>query len=232
MAHMSHRQPSRLGLCIGAAVILICIYLLSATCNKMYECLTPASFYASFPYLSSSLDGGLIDPQFYGHAYLLRTAHGPHNVSTTTVAISKLPMDSHNVSTPTAAISRLPSDSHNVSTTSAAVSTLPSVQPHHKQTMLPTTTLPSIAERIWCQDSLCYEFLTQTTERETFSACLQKTKVHAGAHMVNGSCHFMNGTGRPAVALASFPGSGNTWVRGLLEKATGVCTGEFVQHRV
>ena len=31
--------------------------------------------------------------------------------------------------------------------------------------------------------------------------------------------------GRDPVALTSFPGSGNTWVRGLLEKATGVCTG-------
>jgi hypothetical protein len=27
------------------------------------------------------------------------------------------------------------------------------------------------------------------------------------------------------VALISFPGSGNTWIRGLLEKATGICTG-------
>ena len=43
-----------------------------------------------------------------------------------------------------------------------------------------------------------------------------------------GPCHFINGTKRAAVALASFPGSGNTWVRGLLEKATGVCTGEWV----
>ena len=30
------------------------------------------------------------------------------------------------------------------------------------------------------------------------------------------------------MALASFPGSGNTRVRGLLEKATGVCTGEQI----
>ena len=29
------------------------------------------------------------------------------------------------------------------------------------------------------------------------------------------------------MALASFPGSGNTCVRGLLEKATGICTGEI-----
>ena len=43
-----------------------------------------------------------------------------------------------------------------------------------------------------------------------------------------GKCHFMNGTNRAAVALVSFPGSGNTWVRGLLEQATGVCTGRSV----
>ena len=42
-----------------------------------------------------------------------------------------------------------------------------------------------------------------------------------------GPCHFINGTRRAAVALASFPGSGNTWVRGLLEKTTGVCTGKL-----
>ena len=37
----------------------------------------------------------------------------------------------------------------------------------------------------------------------------------------------MSGQGRAAVALVSFPGSGNTWVRGLLERATGICTGEL-----
>ncbi len=47
-----------------------------------------------------------------------------------------------------------------------------------------------------------------------------------GGHTM-GSCHFVNGTSRQPVALASFPGSGNTWVRGLLEKVTGVCTGEL-----
>lgn len=32
---------------------------------------------------------------------------------------------------------------------------------------------------------------------------------------------------RPRVALVSLPGSGNTWVRGLLEQATGYCTGSM-----
>ena len=33
--------------------------------------------------------------------------------------------------------------------------------------------------------------------------------------------------GRVPVALVSTPGSGNTWVRGLLEMATGICTGSI-----
>ena len=42
----------------------------------------------------------------------------------------------------------------------------------------------------------------------------------------NGTCVFMDGSKRAPVALVSFPGSGNTWARGLLESATGICTGE------
>ena len=38
-------------------------------------------------------------------------------------------------------------------------------------------------------------------------------------------CQFMNRTNRLSVPLVSLPGSGNTWTRGLLEKATGICTG-------
>ena len=52
-------------------------------------------------------------------------------------------------------------------------------------------------------------------------------KGHVTAEDMDGSCRFINGSRRAAVALVSFPGSGNTWVRGLLEKATGVCTGMY-----
>lgn len=41
--------------------------------------------------------------------------------------------------------------------------------------------------------------------------------------LTSGRCHFMNGTG--VTGLVSFPGSGNTWVRELLQTVTGVCTG-------
>lgn len=38
-------------------------------------------------------------------------------------------------------------------------------------------------------------------------------------------CNFMDGKGRDPVALSGAEGSGNTWVRGLLEKTSGFCTG-------
>lgn len=41
------------------------------------------------------------------------------------------------------------------------------------------------------------------------------------------------GDGRPRVALSSFPGSGNTWARILLEKATGLRTGsEYMDSKL
>ena len=193
MAHMSHLQPFRLGLCAAAAAVVffITFCLLSTTCNNiyMYKCLIPPSLYSSssfsnssslipsppFPCISSPINGGLIDPQFYWHPNLLRISHDSHS------------------------------------------------------TVIPT--LPSVAGRIQCQNSLCHEFLTKPGEKQAFSTCLQSAKkwmARLRTHMIDGSCHFMNGTGRLAVALASYPGSGNTWVRGLLEKASGICTGEFI----
>ena len=40
-------------------------------------------------------------------------------------------------------------------------------------------------------------------------------------------CHFLSTREGRIVALNSLPGSGNTWVRGLLEMATRVCTGSI-----
>ena len=66
-------------------------------------------------------------------------------------------------------------------------------------------------------DKQCHEYCVKKGQ-------LNSKSVHdTGMH---GECRFMKGEGRAAVALASLPGSGNTWVRGLLEKATGICTGE------
>ena len=80
-----------------------------------------------------------------------------------------------------------------------------------------------------CNSSICYEYLSRT-ESVFFNKCLNKTvdKETKFGPIQKGRCHFMNGTGRYPVVLASFPGSGNTWLRGLLEKVTGICTGIVV----
>ena len=69
---------------------------------------------------------------------------------------------------------------------------------------------------------VCINFL-DTNDSSHFFYCLRKSKLN---HEPNRSvCHFLNAPDRAPVALASFHGSGNTWVRGLLQAATGVCTG-------
>ena len=75
-----------------------------------------------------------------------------------------------------------------------------------------------------CKDPLCTEYLTEE-DMSRFNSCLQKVRSHSGHPQDGGQCHFMPQTHRAPVALASYPGSGNTWLRGLLETATGICTG-------
>ena len=60
-------------------------------------------------------------------------------------------------------------------------------------------------------------------DRANYEQCCTKVKPTT---IITGDCEFMRGEGRAPVAMISLPGSGNTWIRGLLEKATGVCTGE------
>ena len=94
---------------------------------------------------------------------------------------------------------------------------------------MPDHPLPKMGTYV-CKDKLCTEFLTPL-DMFFFNSCTdrqQHAKVEVYRRMPLGKCHFMNGTNREAVALVSFPGSGNTWVRGLLEQATGVCTGRSV----
>ena len=87
-------------------------------------------------------------------------------------------------------------------------------------------TIPATEPQKQCRDVLCSEYLS-TTEKYEFDLCESKTRAveRTFGPILNGTCHFMNGTGRSPVALLSYPGSGNTWVRGLLEKVTGICTG-------
>ena len=77
-----------------------------------------------------------------------------------------------------------------------------------------------------CRDSMCSEYLS-SDDAVKMAECLAKVRSYNVTSIDDGGCRFMDGRGRAAVALASFPGSGNTWVRGLLERATGVCTGAF-----
>ena len=93
---------------------------------------------------------------------------------------------------------------------------------------LPVHTLESLNRN--CSDPLCLEYLSNL-ERVYYDKCKQKAismEYKFGPILKTGQCKFQNGSERYPVALASFPGSGNTWVRGLLEKVTGICTGECI----
>ena len=94
---------------------------------------------------------------------------------------------------------------------------------------------PSMSDRtsksVCVSDSVseyCQQYLSPH-EKTAFSKCYTKCRQQSRKFgpVVNGACHFMNGLDRLPVALASFPGSGNTWTRGLLERITGICTGIY-----
>ena len=78
-----------------------------------------------------------------------------------------------------------------------------------------------------CSDDICSQFLNKSIE---YYRCNKKSNSLRDIKVlqrINGSCHFMDGSNRAPVGLISPPGSGNTWVRGLLQQATGICTGEI-----
>ena len=80
-----------------------------------------------------------------------------------------------------------------------------------------------LTEKPKCSNPVCTEFLTKA-DLVHFSYCKHKTELLKEPRRSLG-CRFMNGTGRDPVALASYPGSGNTWARGLLQAVSGLCTG-------
>lgn len=84
-----------------------------------------------------------------------------------------------------------------------------------------SNTIPLITTKK-CKSRICREFLTKR-DLEYFEYCWRKSNLKR--EVERSQCRFINGTGRSLVALASFPGSGNTWVRGLLQQVTGICTG-------
>lgn len=70
----------------------------------------------------------------------------------------------------------------------------------------------------------CTEFLSHR-EMSLYKDCQARVaKWKVGKQC---QCKFMNTSGHSRVALVSLPGSGNTWLRGLLERATGTCTGSL-----
>ena len=76
-----------------------------------------------------------------------------------------------------------------------------------------------------CQEAHCMEYLT-LVEKRAMMRCDNEIRKRLRRTPDDGSCNFMDGRqGRLPVALASPAGSGNTWVRGLLERASGICTG-------
>lgn len=92
---------------------------------------------------------------------------------------------------------------------------------------IPVQTLGSLNKK--CADPNCLDYLTKL-EKDYFDKCKEKVvsmKSKFGPMPNTSHCKFQNGFERVPVALASFPGSGNTWVRGLLERATGICTGTW-----
>ena len=78
-----------------------------------------------------------------------------------------------------------------------------------------------------CRDRICTEFLTDL-DKPHFKYCVRKTwrvALSKYSESQRSSCVFINGSKRYPIALASYPGSGNTWVRGILQKTTGLCIG-------
>ncbi len=80
-------------------------------------------------------------------------------------------------------------------------------------------------------DGLCLKFIVTHRDKEAVQSCFGHWVAHEDVNNWSEKCHIMNGTFIAPVALASPPSSGNTWVRGLLEQATGICTGAIYCDR-
>lgn len=77
------------------------------------------------------------------------------------------------------------------------------------------------------KDTACRGYL-KGQAKDSYAQCIKRVRTYGNSRKTkDNGCHFMDGRGRGVTALASYPGSGNTWVRSLLEKATGICTGSY-----
>ena len=105
----------------------------------------------------------------------------------------------------------------------------------------PTTTSPKardsprVQHNSFCFGKFCMNAV-ESSDRQRMFDCVRKALEYVRGmgyshryafNKMQCSCELMNGAGRKRFGLVSLPGSGNTWVRGLLEKATGVCTGSM-----
>lgn len=88
----------------------------------------------------------------------------------------------------------------------------------------------STATGIECEDTVCLHRLS-VEEKTQYDTCYNRSVSTKYANkfgpVSEGTCHFQYGTTRFPVGLGSFQGSGNTWLRGLLQKVTGICTGKY-----
>lgn len=84
-----------------------------------------------------------------------------------------------------------------------------------------------------CSDAVCSNFVADRGSRSGSTLrCAEATVAKlAPGESVTPKCRFQNGTSKPVYLLRSFPGSGNTWIRQVLERVTGICTGNAVQHK-
>lgn len=79
-----------------------------------------------------------------------------------------------------------------------------------------------------CVEQSCRDHLNRY-EKLLYMKCIRRVQKLSGSETYKGSdCRFLVTKSRKPVALVSFPGSGNTWVRQLLETASGICTGSVM----
>ena len=102
-------------------------------------------------------------------------------------------------------------------------------------TSLKASDSPRVQQSSFCFGKFCVNAV-ESSDRQRMFDCLRKALEYVRSlgyshryalNKMQCSCKLMNGAGRKRFGLVSLPGSGNTWVRGLLEKATGVCTGSM-----
>ena len=108
--------------------------------------------------------------------------------------------------------------------------TIQNNRPHSASSMAPRwsvtlATQKSPYEQPPCKLSNCVDLLTPS-EQILLKNCEEKAVQYTGHQLPHSTCRFMRGgISHHPVALNSQEGSGNSWLRGLLEKATGICTG-------